>query len=129
MRGARICAETQRAESSEADSALSLRAMTGPRRALGPEHRFRSHVVGPVLAHAREHGVEIGPLLRELRLPADAMTSEWIELTRSTLLELFARIEAESGDPALGVHVGQRLSRSIWDLMQLSCMSAPTLMD
>jgi AraC-like DNA-binding protein len=45
------------------------------------------------------------------------------------LHELFARVEVASSDPDLGVHVGQRLSRSIWDLMQLSCMSAPTLME
>src|SRR5262245_57327429 len=88
---------------------------------------FRTHVVAPTLAYARRRGVDARALARRCRLPEDAETAPWIEVTLDLLHAFFDAAARATGDDALGARVGAELPRATWDVLQLSCLSAPTL--
>jgi AraC-like DNA-binding protein len=96
-------------------------------RDAGPEPRFRTHLVREVLAHVEERGGDPLRLVREL--PSGAATQPWVELPLGRLHAFLDRAAEAAADPWLGVHVGARLSRATWDLLQVSCLSSPTLAD
>lgn len=91
------------------------------------EQRFRAHIVSAVLAYVRERGRDPNALVRRCALPTDAETAPHVELPLDELCVFWREAERESGDTALGIRVAQRLSRSTWDVLQLSCLSSATL--
>jgi AraC-like DNA-binding protein len=90
---------------------------------------FRVHTIAAVLEHVRTHGGDADGLIRAARLPAAAATAPWVELRLDRLAAFFELAAAAVRDPLLGIHVGIGLSRATWDVLQLSCLSAPTLAD
>jgi AraC-like DNA-binding protein len=91
------------------------------------EHRFRSHVIAEALAHLDERGVDTAALVRACGLPADVRERSYVDVPLATVHAFFER--AGEHDPSLGMNVGARLSRSTWDAIQISALSAPTLGD
>lgn len=89
--------------------------------------RFRVHIVGPVCRYIAERGGDVPVLLKKAQLPADAATQPWIEMTLPALHRFHSEAEKTSGDALLGVHVGQSLPPTTWDVIQLACRSAKTL--
>jgi AraC-like DNA-binding protein len=88
---------------------------------------FRTHVIPGVLEYVGERGVDVASLLRTCGLPADAATRPFIELPLARLHGFFEQAARAADDDALGLHVGARLSRAPWDVLQLSFLSAPDL--
>ena len=91
------------------------------------ELRFRTHLVGEVLAYVSERGGDAARLASEL--PPGAATQPWVELPLAALHAFLDRAADAAADPWLGVHLGARLSRTTWDLLQVSCLSSPSLGD
>lgn len=89
--------------------------------------RFRTHLVPDVLAYLRERGGDGAAALRRAGLPADAGERPHLDLSLSDLGRFLEGAAQEAGDGALGLHVGQRLGRRTWDVLQLACRSSPTL--
>jgi len=91
------------------------------------ELRFRTHLGHEVLAYVSERGGDAARLASEL--PIGAATQPWVELPLGDLHAFLDRAADAASDPWLGVHLGARLSRTTWDLMQVSCLSSPSLAD
>ncbi|MBL8915125.1 MAG: AraC family transcriptional regulator ligand-binding domain-containing protein [Archangium sp.] len=89
--------------------------------------RFRVHIVGPVCRFVAERGGDVAALLKRAQLPADAATQPWVEMTLPALHRFHSEAEKASGEPLLGVRVGQSLPPTTWDVIQLACRSAKTL--
>src|SRR5688572_18394930 len=88
---------------------------------------FRTHLVPPILAYVAERGGDVAALVRACSLPADAAERAWIDLPLPRVHELLDRAARAARDEAMGINVGLRLSRSIWDVIQVSFLSAPDL--
>lgn len=93
----------------------------------GAARAFRTHIVGPVLAHVQVRGGDAAALAKRASLPAGAATAPWIELPLERLHQLLDAAAAAVGDDLLGIHVGQDLTRQTWDVLQMTSLSAPTL--
>lgn len=91
--------------------------------------RFRTHLVPDVLAYVALRGGEVAPLLARCGLQRDAGEQLFLDLTLDGLEQFLDGAASAANDPALGLHVGMRLKRKTWDVLQLSCRSAPTLGD
>lgn len=89
--------------------------------------RFRVHTVGPVLAHVGDRGGDVTGLRRAAGLPARAADAPWLELPLAQIARFYELAAAAAADPLLGAHVGQALTRQVWDVMQVSCLAAPDL--
>lgn len=90
--------------------------------------RFRTHIIPDVLAYVGERGGG-GDLLARCGLPPDAAERPWVDVDLDALHRFLEAAASAAGDPALGLHVGQRLTRRTWDVLQLACLSSPTLGD
>lgn len=90
--------------------------------------RFRTHIIPDVLAYVGECGGG-GDLLARCGLPPDAGERPWVDADLDALHRFLEAAAIASRDPALGLHVGQRLTRRTWDVLQLACLSSPTLGD
>lgn len=90
--------------------------------------RFRTHIIPDVLAYVGERG-GAGDLLARCGLPPDAGERPWVDVDLDALHRFLEAAALASRDPALGLHVGQRLTRRTWDVLQLACLSSPTLGD
>ncbi len=91
------------------------------------DRRFRAHTLGPVLAYVGSRGGDRAAVARASGLPADAAEAPWVELTLDQLARCYELAATAARDPLLGARVGLSLSRAPWDVMQVSCLSAPTL--
>lgn len=90
--------------------------------------RFRTHIIPDVLAYVGERGGD-ADLLACCGLPPDAGERPWVDVDLDALHRFLEAASVAAGDPALGLHVGQRLTRRTWDVLQLACLSSPTLGD
>ncbi|APR75711.1 Transcriptional regulator, AraC family protein [Minicystis rosea] len=88
---------------------------------------MKSQIVGPVLSHLRSLGLDPSVLVDKLGLPPGAETDPEIVLPLAKLHALFEEAERASNDPFLGVHVAAQLQRGTYDLVEFSCLSAPTV--
>ncbi len=90
---------------------------------------FRSYLVAPLLRFARRQGADVSELCRTFELPADAEQLPEVQLPVPRLAALFDAAAAMLGDPWLGVNLAQQLSTQPLDLLQYTCLNAPTLRD
>ena len=88
---------------------------------------FRVYVVAPLLRHLDRAGVDVAAFVRKQGLPAGAAEAPFVDLPLPRLGALFEAAARTLGDAELGVTLGLGLPRSTWDVMQLSCLSAPDL--
>jgi len=88
---------------------------------------MRSQIVGPVLSHLRSLGFEPSRLMKKFGLPPGAETAPEVVLPLAKLHALLDEAARISGDPFLGVHVAAQLERGTYDLLEFSCLSAPTV--
>lgn len=88
---------------------------------------MRSQLVGPALALVREAGGDAAALVRRFSLPDDAERAAEVVLPLDRLRAFLDAAAAEAGDPFLGVHLGQRIRRGAYGLLEFSCRSAPTV--
>ncbi len=89
--------------------------------------RFRTHLAGQVAAHLRARGTPVADVLRASAMPADADQQPWVEVPLPTLHRFLDRAAEAANDPLMGVHLGQDLSPTTWDVLQVCCRSASTL--
>jgi AraC-like DNA-binding protein len=91
--------------------------------------RFRTHILPDVIAYVDEQGGDGAALLARCGLPAGSREQPWVDVSLDALHRFLDAAAAAARDPALGLHVGQRLTRRTWDALQLACRSSPTLGD
>lgn len=91
--------------------------------------RFRTHLIPDVLSYVCERGGDATVLLARTGLPRDAGELPWVDVPLDGLHRFLEEAALAAGDPLLGIHVGERLTRRTWDILQLACRSSPTLGD
>ncbi|MDQ3370739.1 MAG: AraC family transcriptional regulator [Myxococcota bacterium] len=89
--------------------------------------RMRTQLVAPFLARVRAAGGDPAAIAQRFGLPASAETDPEVVLPLSALHELFDAVEAATGDPFVGLHVGADLPRGTYGLLEFSSRSAPTV--
>jgi len=88
---------------------------------------MRSQIVGPVLSYLRSLGFDPSGVVEKLGLPPGAETDPEVVLPLAKLHAVLDEAARVSADPFLGVHVAAQLQRGTYDLLEFSCLSAPTV--
>jgi AraC-like DNA-binding protein len=94
-----------------------------------PCSRYRSYLLPPVLRYVRERGGDTAALLQSVGLPIDVAERPSLEIDLDQLHAFFEEAALAAGDPALGLHVGLRLTEETWDLLQVVSASARSFGD
>jgi AraC-like DNA-binding protein len=89
---------------------------------------MRSQLVGPLLAHLRQHhGVNVRDFVRQFGLPDDAESAAELVLPVGRLYALFDAAERAAGDPCLGLRVAATFPRGAWGLAEFCSRSSPSV--
>ncbi|WP_282416211.1 AraC family transcriptional regulator [Polyangium sp. 15x6] len=88
---------------------------------------MRSQIVGPILSRLRGLGVDPSPLVEAFGLPPGAETEPDVVLPLAKLYAFLDEAARVASDPFLGVHLAAQLERGTYDLLEFSCLSAPTV--
>ncbi len=97
---------------------------------MAPRGRLmRSQLVAPALAAVAAAGGDVAALRRRFALPASAATDAEVTLPLPAFRAFFDAAAEAAGDPALGVHLAQRLPRGVWGVVEYACRSAATIRD
>lgn len=86
-----------------------------------------SQCLGEVLARLEQHGVEMAPLLADHGLPVTAVGAPLVQIPVPQFDALFERAAQLLGDPDLGVHIAQTISRGTYGVVEFAGRNAPTL--
>jgi AraC-like DNA-binding protein len=95
----------------------------------GNETLIRSQVVPVFLGWLEGTGGDAAALARRWRLPADVTTLREIVVPLRTVHELTDEVARQVRDPNLGLHIGMRLPRGSYGLIEFIGRSAPTVID
>ena len=89
--------------------------------------RMRSILIPLLLAHVRKLGHDPGDLIRRFGLGADAESESSVLVSLDVERALFEAAEEITGDAFLGVQLAEAVSRGTFDVLELSCVAAPTV--
>lgn len=88
---------------------------------------MRSQLIRPALHAVRAAGGDPQLLLREFKLPADALTDVETVISLSLMEPFFDRAAQLAADPWLGLHLARLLERGTFGLAEFAARSAPTV--
>lgn len=85
------------------------------------ELQMHSWLVAPLLARVRDAGGDTAALRRRFHLPDDAERAEVCVLPLGTLDPLFEEAARVTGDPSIGLHLGEALGRGTFGVVEFVC--------
>src|SRR5262245_31021407 len=92
--------------------------LTGPASLPGSVHassqkpeprQVSGRLLVPAVRYLEERGVDARALFREVGLPPEVISDPDLRISSEAIRDLLALAVARSGDPAFGLHAGQRL--------------------